>query len=278
MKSLAGEVVLITGAGGGFGRELTGQFLRAGSQLILTDLHTEPLESLAAQTPPARGTILGHVAADLADPAAPDLLLAGTRSLAPRVDMLVMNAGVAVSGQICDVPRDAWERLMQINLLAPMRLTAAFLPAMLERRHGHLIYISSVAGLVGVPGLASYSTAKFGLRGFGDAVAAEVRPHGVDVTLLFPYFARTPILNSPHYGPPLAGSPPFLYEPADVIAALMRGVRRRSLHVYPGAIPRTIDVTQRLAPWALPFLLTPHRAAQHPDRSMGTPLHPDRAP
>lgn len=202
MTTLAGKVVVLTGAGGGFGQEITRQFLRAGSHMILSDLQTEHLPRAASEVAGARGRIIAHIAADLSDPAAADLVCAEAAALAPAVDILVMNAGIAVSGLISDVPRSEWERLMAVDLLAPMRLTASFLPGMLARRRGHLVYISSVAGLIGAPSLSAYSAAKFGLRGFGEAVAADVKPYGLAVTVLYPYFARTPILESPHYGGP----------------------------------------------------------------------------
>jgi NAD(P)-dependent dehydrogenase (short-subunit alcohol dehydrogenase family) len=265
VTTLAGKVVLVTGAGGGFGQEMTRQFLRAGSHMILSDLRTEGLPCTAAEVPGARGRIVGHIAADLSDPAGGDAVFEGAAALVPSVDILVLNAGIAVSGRIVDVPRDEWERLLAVDLLAPMRLTASFLPAMLERRRGHLVYVSSVAGLIGVPHLSAYSAAKFGLRGFAEAIAAEVKSHGLAVTVLYPYFARTPILDSPHYGgtrPALDAG--FVYEPEVVIAALVAGVRQRKLHVYPGAIPRVIDGVRRLAPWALPLVLrAAARAGSH---------------
>jgi short-subunit dehydrogenase len=235
---------------------MTRQFLRAGSHLILSDLRTDNLPCAAMEVIGARGRIVGHIAAELSDPDAAEAVFGQATALTPAVDVLVMNAGVAISGLFTDVPRSEWERLMAVNLLAPMRLTHAFLPGMLERRRGHLVYISSVAGLIGVGQLAAYSTSKFGLRGFAEAIAAEVRPRGVAVTALYPYFARTPILESPHYGnsrPSLDAS--RLSEPEDVIAALLACIRKNTLHVYPGAIPHLIEALRRFAPWALPLLL-----------------------
>jgi len=265
VTALFGKTVLVTGAGGGFGREMTRQFLRAGSHLILSDLRTEGLPCTASEVSGARGRIVGHITADLIDPAAAEIVFAQAMSLAPAIDILVMNAGVAVSGLFTDVPRPEWERLIAVNLLAPMRLTHAFLPGMLERRRGHLVYVSSVAGLIGVPRLAAYGTTKFGLRGFAEAIAAEVKPCGIAVTALYPFFARTPILQSPHYG----SAPPslnmaLLSEPEDVIAALLAGMRRNTLHVYPGVMPRLFDGVRRFAPWALPLLLADHSPRRRP--------------
>lgn len=262
MKSLHASNILITGAGGGFGREMIRQFLIAGGHLILSDRDAAALHravedvaaGLAGAPPP--GKILGYVAADLADAAGADELYRGCQSIAPELDMLVNNAGIAYYGSIADVPQEKWERLIQVNLLAPMRLTAKFLPGMIARRRGHIVNVASAAGLVGTPGLSAYCAAKFGLRGFAEATAADVARHGIDVTTIYPFFARTPILQVEQFGASGGVALPerLLYDPAFVVAELIDGVRRRKAHIYPGAIPRQIDLLRRVAPWALELL------------------------
>ncbi len=260
MKSLDGQVALITGAGGGFGREMIRQFLDQGSRLILADLRLAAIEEAiewasAGRSAPARGAILGMVAVDLSEPAGGAELAERALALAP-IDLLVNNAGIALFGPIEAIPPARWEALMQVNLLAPMRLTAALLPRMIARRSGHIANVASAAGLVGAPGLAAYSAAKFGLRGFAEALAADVRAYGIDVTTIYPFFARTPILNAERFGTPTSRLLPerLIYDPAFVVAQLIDGIRRRKQHVYPGAVPRQIDLLRRVAPWALRWL------------------------
>lgn len=256
MESFAGHVALITGAAGGFGQSLIRQLLPLGARLLLADIDREALAARTRETLKSASMeqhaeqLLGYFAADLATPNGPDALMAAIAPVASQLDILINNAGIAQSGHFSDIPQDAWERLMQVNLLAPMRLTALALPGMLNRRHGHIANISSVAGLIGVPTLAPYSTAKFGLRGFSEALAADVRPSGVYVTVIFPFFTRTPILDSPHYGPPLSSTLPdwLISDPDAVMRALVRGMRRHRLHVYPGALPHALNLWERLTP------------------------------
>lgn len=256
MKSLDGQVVLITGAGGGFGREMIRQFAAHGSRLILADVHADPVGAAVGwareRAAAVEHAILGTIAADLSLPEGSAAVFEQAQRIAP-IDMLVNNAGIGMSGSIEAIPAARWEMLMQINLLAPMRLTAAFLPQMLARRSGHIVNVASVAGLVGVPGLSAYCAAKFGLRGFSEALHADVHRHGLDVTAIYPFFARTPILESERFGPAAPQQVPdrLLYDPAFVVEQLIDGIRRRKLHVYPGAIPRQIDLLRRLAPWLL---------------------------
>lgn len=260
MTTLDGKIVLVTGAGGGFGREMIRQFLQAGSYLVLADqeqgtLH-DVVTTVVATLGRVPGKILGYVAADLTTSEGSTDLHRQVQAITFHVDILVNNAGIAYSGPFTAIPQPSWEQLMQINLLAPLRLTALFLPDMLAQRRGHIANVSSSAGLVGTPGLAAYATAKWGLRGFGESLAGEVEPYGVRVTTIYPFFARTPILGSLQFGNgPRQVIPDWLlYDPQFVVAALLDGIRHNTRHVYPGAIPKLLDALQRFTPWALPLL------------------------
>ncbi|NOK57640.1 MAG: hypothetical protein GFH27_549303n95 [Chloroflexi bacterium AL-W] len=262
MKSLQDKIVLITGAGGGFGQVMIRQFLQAESNLILTDLHEDPLRQTAEMIHAALGkdlaknNILGCFGADLGSASGADKVFQQCQIITPHIDILVNNAGIALYGLHTDVPQDRWEQLMQINLLAPMRLTAKFAPAMMQRRSGHIVNISSAAGLVGTPGLASYCATKFGLRGFGEALHTELRRHRVDVTNIYPFFARTPILQAEQFGSQPRRTVPdkFVDDPDFIIAELIQGIRRRKLHVYPGKMSKRINFLKRVAPWVIPLL------------------------
>lgn len=249
MQSLTDKVVLLTGAGGGFGRSLGRLLLAEGCRLILADLPGAGLRQ-AAGGAAGPGAILGTVAADLGEPAGADALYADAVAISPQIDILVNNAGLAVYGRIDEVPQAAWERLMQVNLLAPMRLTSLALPAMVARRSGHIVNVSSAAGLMGAAGLSAYNASKFGLRGFSESLALDVARHGVHVTTIYPFFTRTPILDSPQYGVARRRALPRLIvgDPDRVMRALVRGIKRRKRHVYPGLIAKAIHVLRRLGP------------------------------
>lgn len=249
MQSLTDKVVLLTGAGGGFGRSLGRLLLAEGCGLILADLPGAGLRQ-AAGGAAGPGAILGTVAADLGEPAGADALYADAVAISPQIDILVNNAGLAVYGRIDQVPQPEWERLMQVNLLAPMRLTGLALPAMVARRSGHIVNISSAAGLLGAAGLSAYNASKFGLRGFSEALALDVARHGVHVTTIYPFFTRTPILDSPQYGVERRRALPGLIvgDPDRVMRALVRGIKRRRRHIYPGLIAKAIHLLRRAGP------------------------------
>ena len=258
--SLAGKVILITGAAGGFGSAMIRQFLRAGSRLILADLARDILEARVAgvlkeaHLEARSNQILGYIAADLATDEGCAATYEQTLAIAPHIDMLVNNAGIAMSGFFAEIPQAQWEKLLAINLLAPMRLTYRFLPDMMAQHNGYIVNISSLAGISGTPMIVPYSTAKFGLRGFGEALGNELKAYHIDMTNIYPFFARTAILQSPHYGSaPRATLPDrILYTPDFVVEQLLRGIRRRRREVFPGAVPRVAYWLRRFAPFAIP--------------------------
>ncbi|MDH3621769.1 MAG: SDR family NAD(P)-dependent oxidoreductase [Gammaproteobacteria bacterium] len=250
MTNPANKTVLITGAGGGFGRQLVLQFRAAGAKLLLTDVSDQALQGAVED---AGVDLAASVASDLAREEGCDAVIEMCRSLGGVPDILVNNAGLAMAGRLDHVPRDQWETLMQLNLMAPMRLTNSFLPGMVERDSGHIMNISSVAGWMGAKGMSSYCASKFGLRGFGETLAADLRDTGVHVTNVYPSFSRTPILDSPQHGYEERRVVPeyLLSEPADVVARALQGMRRRRLHVFPDRYARVIHYLTRFAPWLL---------------------------
>ena len=253
MTDLNDKVALITGAGGGFGLEMTRQFGAAGCKLVLTDLSDKALRPAIDD---AGDALLASVAADLATEEGCGVI-AGTcaaKDITP--DLLINNAGIGMGGRIDHVPRERWETMMQLNLLAPMRLTNLFLPSMIERGSGHIVNISSLAGWVGSEGLSGYCASKFGLRGFGESLFADVGHLGVQVTNVYPCFSRTPILDSAQYGYEERRAVPehLISEPADVVSRIIDGVQKDKLSVFPDKHARRIHYLQRFVPWLIPML------------------------
>jgi short-subunit dehydrogenase len=253
MTNPANKSVLVTGAGGGFGHHMVRQFRAAGAKLILTDISDEAMRHAVED---AGSALVGSLAADLSTEKGCNAIAEYCASSNVIPDILINNAGIAVAGELGHVPRERWETLMQVNLLAPMRLCDLFIPAMVERGSGHIVNISSVAGWIGAQGLSSYCAAKFGLRGFGDALAYELHDTGVHVTTVYPCFSRTPILDSAQYGYEERREVPeyLISEPEDVVKRILKGVRRNRSHVFPDRYARFLSYLTRFVPWFMPSL------------------------
>ncbi len=253
MTDPANTIVLITGAGGGFGRHMVRQFRAEGARLLLTDVSDSALADAIGD---AGDALVSSVAVDLATEQGCAAVAATCASHAVIPDILVNNAGIGVAGRLDNVPQERWESLMQLNLLAPMRLCGRFLPAMVERGSGHIVNISSLAGWIGSHGLSAYCASKYGLRGFGEALAADLEGTGVHVTNVYPCFSQTPILDSPQYGYEERRVVPgyLVSDPADVVARMINGVRRNRLHVFPDKYSRVFHYVARFAPWLMPIV------------------------
>ena len=177
---LQGASVLLTGASGGLGRAMARALDARGANVLLSARREDVLEEIRAEL----GGRPVALPADLTDPG-------GAAALAERagaVDVLVANAGLPASGRAESFTAQEIDAAIDVNLRAPIQLTRALLPAMLERRRGHLLYVSSLSGKVASPRGALYSATKFGLRGYAAGLRQDVEPRGVGVTVVYPGF------------------------------------------------------------------------------------------
>lgn len=284
MTQLQNAVVLLTGAAGGFGQQFTRQLLQAGSHLILSDRDETQLQQVVRAIEadlkhagtPVPGSVLATFAADLARPdGAQDLYDRALRLNRP-LDILINNAGIGLYGRMDEVPRDKWEQLMQVNLLAPMRLSTAFAADAIARRQGHIVNISSIAGWVTPAGLAHYGSSKYGLRGFSEGLREELKPYGIKVTGVYPFFSRTPILQAAGYGSLAQTSRTDLEQiatdPARVIACVLRAIARDRPHVFPDRVAQLLHRLKRYAPGLLTW--GNDRVQAFPQRGAGATTEP----
>ena len=250
MTNLNDAVILLTGATGGFGKELTKQLLQAGSQLILTDIDRSALDDIAINS---EGKIIARIASDLSHREGCQTLYDRVKDLNIPVDILINNAGIGLFGRMDEVPADKWERLMQVNLMTPMRLSSLFMSDMIERRKGHIVNISSLAGWIAPAGMAHYCSSKFGLRGFSEGLWHEVKPYNIKVTAVYPFFSRTPILQSESFGT-LAQNGGFdkhialATDPAKVMEKTLKAIVRNQLHVFPDRMANRIHILKQYFP------------------------------
>jgi len=170
--------VLLTGASGGIGQAIARAIAERGGKLVLTGRRTEVLEPLASELD-ARA-----IAADLAERADVERLVAE----AGEVDILIANAGLPGVGALDSFTVEQIDRALDVNLRAPIVLAHALAPAMVSRREGHLVFVSSLNGKAATPLTSIYNATKFGMRGFASALREDLRADGVGVSTIFPGF------------------------------------------------------------------------------------------
>ncbi len=191
MTENSSRVWFITGASAGFGRRLAEELLRRGERVAATARDVTKVEDLARQYP---GKSLAQTL-DVTKPAEIEAVARQAIKEFGHVDVLVNNAGFGVSGAIEEMSEEEFEPMFQTNIYGLIRTTRAFLPHFRERRSGHIVNFSSIGGLVGGAGWGFYSTTKFAVEGFSEALAAEMKPLGVRVTLIEPGPFRTDFLG-----------------------------------------------------------------------------------
>jgi short-subunit dehydrogenase len=177
---LAGARALVTGATGGIGGAVARALHGRGAHVLVTGRREALLEELRASL----GERAEALPLDLAERDGPARLA----EAAGAVDVLVANAALPASGRVEDFEPDQIDRAIDVNLRAPVQLTRALLPGMLQRGHGHVVLVSSLSGKAASPRSGIYSATKFGLRGFAAGLREDVEPLGIGVTVVFPGF------------------------------------------------------------------------------------------
>jgi len=172
--------VLLTGASGGIGQAIARAVAGRGATVVLSARRVEVLEPLAAEL---GGRV---IACDLARRDEVQRLAAE----AGEVDVLIANAALPASGELTELTQEQIDRMLEVNLRAPIALARALAPAMVARGAGHMVFISSLAGKAASPASSIYSATKFGLRGFALGLRADLAPHGVGVSTVLPGFIR----------------------------------------------------------------------------------------
>ena len=177
---IRGQRVLLTGATGGIGRAIAKALARRGAHVTVTGRRVDVLEEVAAE-------IGGDaVAADLnTEDGVLELL-----GQVGDIDILVANAALPASGEITDFTVEQIDRALDVNLRAPIVLSRKAAESMSKRRHGHIVFISSLSGKVATMGSSLYSATKFGMRGYALGLREDLRPHGVGVSVIYPGFIR----------------------------------------------------------------------------------------
>jgi len=188
---LKGKVVLITGASSGFGEDAARLFAKEGCRVVLAARRLERLQSLAEDIQNAGGEAIA-VPVDVNQPAEIEVMVQSALDVYGKIDILFNNAGFGSTDWFENLEAERHiETLIRVNLIGTMLVTHAVLPHMLKRRTGHILNMSSVAGLIAAPLISNYSASKYGVRAFTDALRREVSPFGIKVTGIYPGPAAT---------------------------------------------------------------------------------------
>ncbi|XP_041513657.1 epidermal retinol dehydrogenase 2 [Microtus oregoni] len=231
-KNVAGEIVLITGAGSGLGRLLALQFARLGAVLVLWDVNKEANEESLQAARDAGATRAHAYTCDCSQREEVYRVADQVKKEVGDVSILINNAGIVTGKKFLDCPDDLMEKSLDVNFKAHLWTYKAFLPAMVANNHGHLVCISSSAGLVGVNGLADYCASKFAAFGFAESVFLETsaqKQNGIKTTIVCPFFIKTGMFEG------CTTACPFLLpilEPEYAVRKIVEAILQEKLYLY----------------------------------------------
>jgi 3-oxoacyl-[acyl-carrier protein] reductase len=194
MFDLTGKRALVTGASGGLGGAIARTLHKQGASVALSGTRLAALEAVAAEL----GERAFVLPCDLADKASVEALVPAAEAALGGLDILVNNAGVTRDNLFMRMKDEEWDHVIAVDLTAAFRLARACLKGMMRRRHGRIIGITSVVGVIGNPGQGNYAAAKAGMIGMSKALAAEVASRNITVNCVAPGFmtsAMTDALN-----------------------------------------------------------------------------------
>ncbi|MCC3157555.1 3-ketoacyl-ACP reductase [Hymenobacter sp. 15J16-1T3B] len=192
MENLRGKNALVTGAGQGIGRAVAVALAQEGVNVGLLARSEAPLRELAEQLQ-ALGVQTAVVTADVADRHAVEAAVAQVQQQLGPLDILINNAGTAAFGKFLELTPEAWETIIQVNVLGTYYTTRAVLPQMIERQTGDIVNISSTAGQRGAAVTSAYSASKAAVLALSESLMQEVRKHNIRVTALTPSTVATPL-------------------------------------------------------------------------------------
>ena len=252
MRELAGRTAFVTGGAGGIGLSMAQAFARAGMKVMIADIETDALgtavENLRRIAPDIEGSLC-----DVTDAASVERAAQATFDRFGRVHVVCNNAGVAAGGGIDRISLDNWRWVIDVNLMGVLHGIRSFLPHI--RKHGeggHIVNTASMAGMQGGLGFSPYGASKFAVVSMSEGLHAQLKPHGIGVSVLCPSYVRTGIGDSGRNRPerygasqPLDPASPAAamvaeiaknlqagLDPADVAARVIEAIRDDRLYIF----------------------------------------------
>lgn len=206
---------LVTGASAGIGLSIAELLAAAGVNLVLTARRTDRLQQLAADLGTKFGVKIEVFGSDLVQPEAPEEVFAFTSAKKIEIELLVNNAGFGAFGYVHQIPAKRIAEMVQVNCTAVTHLTQLYVPAMVERRRGDVLIVSSIAGFQPVPFNSAYAATKAFDLIFAEGIAEELRPFGVNVCALCPGSTTTEFQE-------VAGQPNRVFRSAETAEKVAR--------------------------------------------------------
>lgn len=239
-----GKTVFLTGASSGIGEALAVALARKGAVLGLVARRAELLDTLKAKCEEAGGKARAFPS-DVTDPAALEKAAEAFRNEFGHIDIAVANAGIGGNNaETREFDPAAVKKVIDINLLGAVNMIHAVLPSMKERKSGHLVAISSLAGFRGLPKSAAYCASKAAMTAFFESVRLDVLRHNIDVTIIQPGFIKTPLTDNRTH------KMPYLMELDDAIPRFVSAIEKKEkFAAFPWQLATFVRAAKFMPAW-----------------------------
>jgi NAD(P)-dependent dehydrogenase (short-subunit alcohol dehydrogenase family) len=265
-QSYAGKRCFLTGAASGIGRATALKLAADGAELFLTDRNAEGLAETVADARALGALVLAHRALDISNYDEVAAFAADIHSAHPSMDVVMNIAGVSAWGTVSNLTHQHWESMVSVNLMGPIHVIETFVPPMvLAGNGGHLVNVSSAAGLVALPWHAAYSASKYGLRGLSEVLRFDLARHGIGVSVVVPGAVKTPMVQSVEIAGIDRDHPQVrkwvdrfsghAVSPEVVADKILRGVSRNRYLIYTSGDIRALYAFKRFAWWPYSFAM-----------------------
>ncbi len=258
--TFAGKRVFLTGAASGIGRATALRLATHGAELYLTDRNADALAVTVADARALGATVAEHRVLDVANYDDVASFADDIHARHPSMDVVMNIAGVSAWGTVDRLSHEQWDKMVAINLMGPIHVIESFLPAMVAaRRGGHLVNVSSAAGLVAFPWHAAYSASKFGLRGLSEVLRFDLARHRIGVSVVVPGAVNTPLVSTVEIAGVDREDPRVrrwverfsghAVTPERAAEKILTGVAKNRFLIYTSADIRALYAFKRLAWW-----------------------------
>jgi len=280
-KTFAAKRCFLTGAASGIGRATALKLADQGAELYLTDRDAVGLAQTVADAEALGAEVAEHRALDIADYDQVALFAADIHTRHPSMDVVMNIAGISAWGTVEQLTHLHWTSMISVNLMGPIHVIESFLPPMVAAgRGGHLVNVSSAAGLLALPWHSAYSASKFGLRGLSEVLRFDLARHGIGVSVVVPGAVDTPLVRTaeiagidrehPRVAKWVDRFIGHAVSAEDVADKILDGVRRNRYLIYTSADIRALYLFKRTMWW--PYSVAMHRA----NAAFTRALHPAR--
>lgn len=256
----AGKRCFVTGAASGIGRATALRLAAHGAELYLTDRDGDGLAQTVADARALGAQVPAHRVLDIANYDEVAAFAADIHAGHSSMDVVLNIAGVSAWGTVDRLTHQQWEKMISINLMGPIHVIESFVPQMIAARQGgHVVNVSSAAGIVALPWHAAYSASKFGLRGLSEVLRFDLARHRIAVSVVVPGAVKTPLVNTveiagvdredPHVARWVDRFSGHAVSPERAAEKILAGVAKKRYLIYTSQDIRALYVFKRLAWW-----------------------------